>query len=206
MIPGVNPSRSIWIAAALAASLARGQEPVESFQATVQSTLGCDMVVLEDGRRVRLQGMSLPAPIVRPSGFAAATRRWLQDRVLGQPFWFEPEPANAGDDDADLTATLRTVPRGPSVQAEAIAAGRAILSCRTAWVVGHDELERAARRAQDERAGWFATTARPPLAEIDEYARAGCRHFVLDLTGPFGDRDEQLRRFAEDVRPLLGKG
>lgn len=38
---------------------------------------------------------------------------------------------------------------------------------------------------------------------VNEYAQAGCRHFVLDLTGPMGDRDEQLERFASEVRPLL---
>ena len=39
--------------------------------------------------------------------------------------------------------------------------------------------------------------------KINAYKEAGCRHFVLDLTGPFGDRDAQLERFANEVRPLL---
>lgn len=38
---------------------------------------------------------------------------------------------------------------------------------------------------------------------INEYAAAGCRHFVLDLTGPFHDRDEQIERFAREVKPLI---
>lgn len=38
---------------------------------------------------------------------------------------------------------------------------------------------------------------------INDYIRAGCRHFVLDLTGPFRDRNDQIERFARDVRPLL---
>jgi alkanesulfonate monooxygenase SsuD/methylene tetrahydromethanopterin reductase-like flavin-dependent oxidoreductase (luciferase family) len=41
---------------------------------------------------------------------------------------------------------------------------------------------------------------------VNEYAEAGCRHFVLDLTGPFQDRDEQIERFAREVKPLLGQG
>ncbi len=40
---------------------------------------------------------------------------------------------------------------------------------------------------------------------INEYAAAGCRHFVLDLTGPFQDRDEQLERFAREVKPLIDR-
>ena len=38
---------------------------------------------------------------------------------------------------------------------------------------------------------------------VNEYAAAGCRHFVLDLTGPFEDRDEQIERFAREVKPLI---
>ena len=39
--------------------------------------------------------------------------------------------------------------------------------------------------------------------KINDYITAGCRHFVLDLTGPFKDREDQLQRFAKEVRPLL---
>lgn len=35
------------------------------------------------------------------------------------------------------------------------------------------------------------------------YFEAGVRHFILDLTGPLSDRENQLQRFAEEVRPLL---
>ncbi len=38
---------------------------------------------------------------------------------------------------------------------------------------------------------------------VNEYFEAGCRHFILDLTGPYEDRDEQIERFASEVRPLL---
>lgn len=38
---------------------------------------------------------------------------------------------------------------------------------------------------------------------INGYIKAGCRHFVLDLTGPFRDRNDQIEHFAKEVRPLL---
>ena len=38
---------------------------------------------------------------------------------------------------------------------------------------------------------------------VNDYVESGCRHFVLDLTGPFQDRDEQIERFAKEVKPLL---
>lgn len=40
-------------------------------------------------------------------------------------------------------------------------------------------------------------------ARIAEFRDAGVRHFVLDMTGPYAQRDEQLERFAREVRPLL---
>lgn len=40
-------------------------------------------------------------------------------------------------------------------------------------------------------------------AKISEFRSAGIRHFILDMTGPFGERDAQLERFAAEVRPLL---
>ncbi len=46
----------------------------------------------------------------------------------------------------------------------------------------------------------------PPAAvaeKIDEFRSAGLRHLILDMTGPASDRDAQLQRFAEEVRPLL---
>ena len=38
---------------------------------------------------------------------------------------------------------------------------------------------------------------------IDAYRSAGLRHVILDHVGPMGERDEQLERFASEVRPLL---
>jgi alkanesulfonate monooxygenase SsuD/methylene tetrahydromethanopterin reductase-like flavin-dependent oxidoreductase (luciferase family) len=46
----------------------------------------------------------------------------------------------------------------------------------------------------------------PPAAiaeRIHAFREAGVRHFILDCTGPAEDRDTQLQRFAEEVRPML---
>ena len=40
-------------------------------------------------------------------------------------------------------------------------------------------------------------------AKIAEFRDAGLRHIILDMTGPFEERDAQLARFAAEVRPLL---
>jgi probable F420-dependent oxidoreductase len=52
----------------------------------------------------------------------------------------------------------------------------------------------------------YAALGRPEdvAAKIEAFRKAGLRHVVLDLVGPFGDRDAQLERFAKDVKPLLG--
>ena len=57
------------------------------------------------------------------------------------------------------------------------------------------------RRAADR----YSALGRPAdVAEkIHEFREAGLRHIVLDLVGPMADRDEQLERFANEVRPLL---
>ncbi len=47
----------------------------------------------------------------------------------------------------------------------------------------------------------------PPEAvaeKIDAFRQAGLRHVIVDSTGPYAARDEQLERFAKEVRPLLG--
>ena len=41
-------------------------------------------------------------------------------------------------------------------------------------------------------------------ARMDEYRRAGVRHFILDtVADDASERKEQLERFAQEVRPLL---
>jgi len=57
------------------------------------------------------------------------------------------------------------------------------------------------RRAADR----YSALGRPEdVAErIHAFREAGLRHVILDLVGPMADRDEQLERFATEVRPLL---
>ena len=59
------------------------------------------------------------------------------------------------------------------------------------------DFRRAAKR--------YAALGKPEdvAAKIAEFCAAGVRHFILDCTGPFEDRDAQLARFAAEVRPLL---
>jgi len=63
------------------------------------------------------------------------------------------------------------------------------------------------RYAMDFRAAAqrYAALGRPAdVSElVDAFRLAGVRHVVLDLTGPFQERDAMLERFARDVRPLL---
>ena len=57
------------------------------------------------------------------------------------------------------------------------------------------------RKAADR----YSALGRPEdVAErIHAFREAGLRHVILDLVGPMRDRDEQLERFAAEVRPLL---
>jgi probable F420-dependent oxidoreductase len=72
----------------------------------------------------------------------------------------------------------------------------------------HASAHLSRRYAMDFRraAERYAALGRPAdvAARIAEFARAGARHVILDLTGPAEDRDAQLERFAREVRPLLG--
>jgi probable F420-dependent oxidoreductase len=56
-----------------------------------------------------------------------------------------------------------------------------------------------------EPARRYAACGRPAdVAErIDAFRSAGVRHLILDMVGPGHDRDEQLERFSQEVRPLL---
>ena len=50
----------------------------------------------------------------------------------------------------------------------------------------------------------YAAVGRPQdvADRINEFRRAGVRHFVLDMVGPNEDRMEQLQRFVTEVKPL----
>jgi probable F420-dependent oxidoreductase len=59
------------------------------------------------------------------------------------------------------------------------------------------DFRRAARR--------YAAVGRPEdvAARVSEFRAAGLRDLILDPVGPVEERDEQLERFAREVRPLL---
>ena len=65
------------------------------FRVTVERVLGPETVLLADGRRVRLQGISLPAKAVRPPTAGARLETELRRRVQGKAVWVTAEPANA---------------------------------------------------------------------------------------------------------------
>lgn len=75
----------------------------------------------------------------------------------------------------------------------------------TAWDKATEHLTR--RYAMDFRkpAKRYAALGTPEQVadSIRKFHAAGCRHFVMDPTGPAGEENEQLARFAREVRPLL---
>ncbi len=106
-----------------------------------------------------------------------------------------------------------------TIAAAAEEAGRTIEQLGTAhllfaWI--DDDYERALDAATEHLSMRYAMDFRKPAqryaalgspaevaAKIAEFRDAGVRHFVLDMTGPFEERDAQLERFASEVRPLL---
>jgi len=105
------------------------------------------------------------------------------------------------------------------IAAEAERVGRRFQSFGTshllfAWI--DDDYEKALDAATEHLSARYAMDFRkaarryaalgPPAevaAKIGEFRDAGVRHFVLDMTGPYQQRDAQLARFAAEVRPLL---
>lgn len=107
-----------------------------------------------------------------------------------------------------------------TIAAAAGAAGRTFDSFGTAHILFariDDSYEKAlddaseilsARYAMDFRRAAQRYVALGPPADIAEtiakFHAAGVRHIAIDMVGNEQERDAQLRRFAEDVRPLLG--
>jgi alkanesulfonate monooxygenase SsuD/methylene tetrahydromethanopterin reductase-like flavin-dependent oxidoreductase (luciferase family) len=54
----------------------------------------------------------------------------------------------------------------------------------------------------------YAALGKPAdvAARIAELQRAGVRNVIVDVVGRPEERDEQLERFAKEVRPLLASG
>lgn len=157
---------------------------------------------LQDGRRVGLQGITLPAAAVRPQGFAAQLNRAITDAIgaAGNRVWVTPDSGRQPG--VDLVASVRVAADGRSISEELLEKGLAVFSCRTAGVIDMRDLAAAAARAQRKKLGWFATSwarkfkALPYLngavlglhhqdsrtdyhRQIDELAAAGFQHLGL---------------------------
>ncbi len=130
--------------------------PTEPFRARAKALRGADLVVLEDGRTVRLQGISLPASAVRPKDFVERLQAFIKKELSHRQVWVVPEAHKEAGETADLVAQLRMRRDGPSVNEEVLRRGLALLSCRTDEVTNMPRLLEAARQAQREKAGWFA--------------------------------------------------
>lgn len=187
-----------------------------SFSATVEDVTGQAVARLADGRTIRLQGLSLPSAAVRPPEFEARLRAFLRESLLQKAIEVFPEESNAPGDEVDLTAVVRSAD-GSSVNEAALAAGLALLSCRTPEVLELASLAAAARSAQAAQRGWFAAASQRPARlpylngavlglhyqeperdyhrQIDELAAAGFEHvcllfsaFLADVTASRIDR------------------
>jgi alkanesulfonate monooxygenase SsuD/methylene tetrahydromethanopterin reductase-like flavin-dependent oxidoreductase (luciferase family) len=106
-----------------------------------------------------------------------------------------------------------------AIAASAERAGREMKHFGTAHLLFmriDDDAERALDAASDHLSHRYAMDFRsaakryaavgPPAAvaeSIDAFRTAGVRHFILDCVGPAEDRETQLERFANEVRPLL---
>ncbi|MHC4079592.1 MAG: glycoside hydrolase family 113, partial [Planctomycetota bacterium] len=189
--------------------------PPKPFLARAKAMRGADLVVLEDGRTVRLQGISLPPPVVRPEGFVQRLQAFVRAELSNREVWVVPEAHTEPGETADFVALLRQSRDGPSVNAAVLSRGLALLSCRTETVTNMPELVAAARAAQTARAGWFARSKPRKLErlgflngavlglhyreegrdyhrQLDELAAMGFRHVCL-LFSAFLRRVDSVR-------------
>ncbi len=142
----------------MATSVLPAQEPSPApFQATIAQVKGVELW-LQDGRRLRLQGLSLPAASIRPPGFLQRLQDFwrAQGLLAGQKVWVYPEAGKL--EGVDLVALVKLQPQAASLNAQALRRGLALFSCRTPQVREMAALLAAARQAREEGKGWFQTT------------------------------------------------
>jgi hypothetical protein len=187
----------------------------------VRDVIGCDLLRLENGMLVRLQGISIPTATVRPPGFVERLRTawttWLSPGYA-KMVWFFPDPAPEVGDRADVVAVVRPDRGGPSYNEQALEQGLALFNCRTPRVREFDALVAAARRGQERAEGWWgerpaAPTSLPYLngavlglhgarpvddgtslyvERLDELRALGFRHVCLTWAS-FVDRVDSVR-------------
>jgi len=209
------------LCALVVAQTLSGQEP---FRARAKALRGADLVVLEDGRTVRLQGISLPPPVVRPKGLVEKLQASIREDLSHRQVWVVPETHKEPGETADLVAQLRMRRDGPSINEEVLRRGLALLSCRTDKVTDMPRLLEAARKAQREKAGWFAHSKPRKLQklpflngavlglhyreeerdyhrQLDELSAMGFRHVCL-LFSAFLRRVDSVRLDRHHVRTV----
>jgi endonuclease YncB( thermonuclease family) len=136
----------------------------ESHKGRVVEVTRFDQVKLDDGRLIRLQGIGLPGPLVRPAAMELELRDALTRKVLWGTFSLLIEEDPGAGAEGETVATL--LPLDPvvgnggsrSVNAELLAEGLAVLSCRTRTVARAEDLAAAAEEAKRGRKGWFGGT------------------------------------------------
>lgn len=136
-------------------------ERAEPFLAEVAWLRGADLLELRDGRKIRLQGLSLPTPPLRPKDFVSNLQAFLKNRCEQKTLWIAPEARVERGDPADFCAVVRERPDAPSINEEALELGLALYDARTSEVAEAPALVAAAQRAQARKAGWYALSADP---------------------------------------------
>ena len=187
----------------LLSSFAAGQTVPGSFQAQVESVDSSGVLILSDGRRVGLQGVTLPASPVRPADAPRRLSASISDRLASvQRIWIHPDAGVEPLDSVDLVAVVRLPGQRASLNEELLRAGLGVFACRSKEVADLEDLAAAAAQAQRDGSGWFAGSARRRFRElpylngavlglhhqeegrdyhrqIDELAQAGFDHLSL---------------------------
>lgn len=131
---------------------------VISGPAMVETVRADGTLVLADGALVRLQGIDLPAAVVRSEAMGASLQAFVQKRVegTGGQVWLLVDGADPeGLANAVVTVRLQPENRGSTLNEQVLQAGLAVFRCRTAQVTRRTELFAAAQAAQKAGAGWF---------------------------------------------------
>ena len=132
-----------------------------------------DRVVLTSGREVRLLGLGLPDPVVRPAGFAEQARARLDQLVRGKWIHLEPEePSDLGR--LGETAGYLWLPGAVCLNEVLLREGRTLLFLERPGLRRREPLLAAARAAQEARAGWFGRPgSTPPDRELPPFLKGG---------------------------------
>ncbi len=120
-----------------------------------------DRVVLESGRPVHLLGLGLPDPLVLPEGFAERARERLEELARGAWVHVEAEDPSTLSGEGPVQGYI-WLPGGVCANQVLLREGKALLYLERPGLRRRDPLLRAARAAQEARAGWFG--------------RKGCTH------------------------------